>query len=112
MFIVGNKCDDADRRVVVQGDAKRFAEQMNIQYFETSAKENVNIEEVDGLLGGKRITRLALIQIGPFFVKMFNAITRLVLQAKKAQQSQSQPTGPGGIRVDGRREGKPKKSCC
>lgn len=44
--LVGNKIDDPDRRVVVESDARRFAETMKIHYFETSAKENLNVEEV------------------------------------------------------------------
>ena len=43
---VGNKDDDSDRKVVLTQDAQRFAEQMGIQLFETSAKENKNVEEV------------------------------------------------------------------
>lgn len=45
-FIVGNKNDDPERKVVLTEDAQRFAEQMKIQLFETSAKENINVEEV------------------------------------------------------------------
>ena len=45
-FIVGNKDDDADRKVVLTSDAQRFAEQMGIQLYETSAKDNKNVEEV------------------------------------------------------------------
>ena len=45
-FIVGNKDDDADRKVVITSDAQRFAEQMGIQLYETSAKDNKNVEEV------------------------------------------------------------------
>lgn len=43
---MGNKADDPDRRVVLEVDAKKFAETMGIQFFETSAKENINVEEV------------------------------------------------------------------
>lgn len=44
---VGNKCDcPPERRVVERADALKFAEQMGIQLFETSAKDNVNIEDV------------------------------------------------------------------
>jgi Ras-related protein Rab-35 len=46
LFTVGNKDDDADRKVVLTQDAQRFADQMGIQLFETSAKENLNVEEV------------------------------------------------------------------
>jgi Ras-related protein Rab-35 len=45
---VGNKDDDPDRKVVLTQDAQRFADQMSIQLFETSAKENKNVEEVRG----------------------------------------------------------------
>ena len=43
---VGNKDDDPERKVVLKQDAQRFAEQMGIELFETSAKENINVEEV------------------------------------------------------------------
>jgi len=91
-ILVGNKCDDAERRVVAQTDARRFSDQMQISYFETSAKNNLNVEE------------------------MFNAITRLVLTAKKAQQaSQQAPSHPArGMRLEaGTNGGKTKKkNCC
>ncbi|KAI1232963.1 hypothetical protein IHE44_0006150 [Lamprotornis superbus] len=68
-ILVGNKNDDPDRKVVETEDAYKFAGQMEIQLFETSAKENINVEE------------------------MFNCITELVLRAKKenlAKQQQQQ----------------------
>ena len=45
-FAVGNKDDDPERKVVLTEDAAKFADQMGIQLFETSAKENINVEEV------------------------------------------------------------------
>lgn len=56
--LVGNKNDTPERKVVLTEDAQRFASTMNIQLFETSAKDNINVEE------------------------MFMAITRLVLDSK------------------------------
>lgn len=47
---VGNKNDAPDRKVVLTEDAQRFADQMRIQLFETSAKENINVEEVRKIL--------------------------------------------------------------
>ena len=91
--LVGNKCDDPDRRVVLREDASRFASQMGIQLFETSAKENINVED------------------------MFRAITDLVLGSKKAQrESLDRPSGQN-IRIGGpgRPNGgttKKKNSCC
>ena len=46
-------------QVVLTEDARRFAEQMGIRLFETSAKDNINVEE------------------------MFRAVTELVLKSKK-----------------------------
>ncbi|CAG0893181.1 unnamed protein product [Darwinula stevensoni] len=60
-ILVGNKNDDPSRKVVMREDALRFAEQMEIQMFETSAKDNINVEE------------------------MFNAITRQAVATKKSQ---------------------------
>merc|ERR1719319_2077159 len=45
-ILVGNKNDDPDRKVVLTEDARRFADQMGIQLFETSAKDNINVEEM------------------------------------------------------------------
>ena len=45
-ILVGNKNDSPDRKVVLTEDAKRFADQMSLQLFETSAKDNLNVEEV------------------------------------------------------------------
>lgn len=63
-FSVGNKNDDPGRKVVITEDAQRFANQMDIQLFETSAKDNINVEE------------------------MFLAITEQVLRHKKQTQKQ------------------------
>ena len=43
---MGNKDDNPDTKVVLREDAEKFANQMGIQLFETSAKENINVEEV------------------------------------------------------------------
>ena len=47
--------------MVLTEDARRFAEQMGIKLFETSAKDNINVEE------------------------MFRAVTELVLKSKKVR---------------------------
>lgn len=46
LLVVGNKNDDPASKVVLTEDAKRFADQIGIELFETSAKENINVEEV------------------------------------------------------------------
>lgn len=49
-FSVGNKNDAPDRKVVLTEDAQRFADQMGIQLYETSAKDNINVEQVTSIL--------------------------------------------------------------
>ena len=70
----------------------RFANQMGIQLFETSAKENINVEE------------------------MFRAITNLVLNSKKAQRETLGDPATGRIKVNDHvrphKRGKDKKMCC
>jgi len=57
-ILVGNKHDHPERKVTL-AEAETLADQMNITFFETSAKDNFNIE------------------------KVFDEITRLVLSMKK-----------------------------
>ena len=45
-FLVGNKSDLVDNRVVSREEADNFAKEHNLPYIETSAKEGVNIEEL------------------------------------------------------------------
>lgn len=45
-ILVGNKNDAPESKVVVTDDAQRFAKQMDIELFETSAKDNINVEEM------------------------------------------------------------------
>lgn len=89
-ILVGNKDDDSDRKVVLTQDAQRFAEQMGIQLFETSAKENKNVEE------------------------MFLAITKLVLATKKEQMKKAAEQPVESIKLNKRTTGGGggKKGCC
>ncbi|XP_014662424.1 PREDICTED: ras-related protein Rab-35-like [Priapulus caudatus] len=88
--LVGNKCDDPHNKVVLTEDANRFADQMGIQLFESSAKENINVED------------------------MFNAITRLVLSVKKEQLAHAaQNPSKDALRLGaGGKSKKSKQKCC
>lgn len=55
-IVVGNKNDSPDKKVVSTEDAQRFAEQIGIELYETSAKENINVEEVSGCHGNSHVT--------------------------------------------------------
>ncbi|XP_064612262.1 ras-related protein Rab-35-like [Liolophura sinensis] len=87
-ILVGNKDDDPERKVVLSHDAQRFADQMGIQLFETSAKENINVEE------------------------MFLAISKLVLQMKKEQQRKAAEQPKETISLQRGQKKKDKKGCC
>ena len=45
-FLVANKIDDAANRVVSTQEGKALAQELDIEYFETSAKENINVDEM------------------------------------------------------------------
>ena len=51
ILLLGNKVDKTEDRVVSTDEANELATELNIKYFETSAKENINIKEsIDYLL--------------------------------------------------------------
>ncbi|ESO00650.1 hypothetical protein HELRODRAFT_82945 [Helobdella robusta] len=86
-ILVGNKDDNPDKKVVSTEDAQAFADQIGIKLFETSAKDNKNVEE------------------------MFMAITELVLRSKKEQQTRIQQQGGDTVKL-GTKSSKSKKKCC
>ena len=45
IVLFGNKCDLIERRQVEEEEAQEFAKSNNLTYFETSAKENINIKD-------------------------------------------------------------------
>lgn len=53
LVIVGNKSDLESKRVVSMETAKQFADEKKITYYETSAKDNVNVNEVFTFLADK-----------------------------------------------------------
>ncbi|EKE42471.1 hypothetical protein ENUP19_0260G0013 [Entamoeba nuttalli] len=46
IFLVGNKCDLADSRVITKEEAEGYARSLSIDYIETSAKANINVNEL------------------------------------------------------------------
>uniref|UniRef100_A0A2M4AM21 Ras-related protein Rab-35 n=1 Tax=Anopheles triannulatus TaxID=58253 RepID=A0A2M4AM21_9DIPT len=86
--LVGNKNDDPNRKVVITEDAQRFANQMDIRLFETSAKDNINVEE------------------------MFLAITEQVLRHKKKTQEDSKSEANNDTVQLKKGTHKKKNKCC
>ena len=46
IYLIGNKTDLEDKRQVSKEDAKKFSEENNLAYYETSALNGSNIEEI------------------------------------------------------------------
>lgn len=46
VILVGNKCDCQEERVVSFDRGRQLADQLGLEFFETSAKENVNVKAV------------------------------------------------------------------
>lgn len=44
MILVGNKCDMEDERTISFERGKQLADQLGVEFFETSAKENINVK--------------------------------------------------------------------
>ncbi|XP_013931636.1 PREDICTED: ras-related protein Rab-3D-like [Thamnophis sirtalis] len=46
VILVGNKCDLEDNRVISPEDGKRLADELGLEFFEASAKDNINVKQV------------------------------------------------------------------
>ncbi|KAF3829425.1 ras-related protein Rab-3D isoform X1 [Mirounga angustirostris] len=46
VILVGNKCDLEDERVVPTEDGRKLADDLGFEFFEASAKENMNVKQV------------------------------------------------------------------
>lgn len=44
VVLVGNKCDMESERVISYERGRQLADQLGIEFFETSAKDNVNVK--------------------------------------------------------------------
>ena len=55
LILVGNKSDLEEDRQVTTEDGQKFAEEFGMEFFEVSAKENKNIDEVFSTLFEKTI---------------------------------------------------------
>ena len=71
-ILLGNKCDK--ERAIKESDIKALVKESNMQYFETSAKENINIDEA--------FTYLAK-EIKNFFFKRFTSGSIFGQESKK-----------------------------
>ena len=56
--LVGNKIDLADQRKVTKIEARKLAGDNEMEYFETSAKENTNVKELINYIMGEVYEKL------------------------------------------------------
>lgn len=88
-ILVGNKDDNPENKVVETTDAKEFADQIKVTLFETSAKDNKNVEE------------------------MFSEITKQVLSTKKSSLMQQPGSNGEKIKLDkSKKKKKSSSGCC
>lgn len=86
-LLVGNKCDLDDKRQVAQETAKEFADDLQISYIETSAKNATNVDET--------------------FIKIAEEIRHM-----RRDPSPEPPTVPSVFPAAPDQSRKPKKSMC
>jgi small GTP-binding protein len=76
LFLVGNKCDMEERRVIRGSEGEDFARSLGIPFMETSAKDGTNVDEVFVKLAsailakppGTRATAQTVVQPEPGFL--------------------------------------------
>ena len=54
-IVAGNKCDLEEKREVNKSDGEAFAKEQNINFYETSAKEGINVNEIFQILANEII---------------------------------------------------------
>jgi len=86
-ILVGNKDDSPEKKVVETSDAQDFAKQIKVALYETSAKDNKNVEE------------------------MFTEITKQVLNTKKTSLS-VQAGNQDRIKIEKNKKKKKSSGCC
>ena len=79
IFLIGNKCDDTENRIIKLEDAKQFAKDNKLTYFETSAKTGKNIQKV--------FENLTLKIMEIYSCENRNSISNIILDKKKVKQN-------------------------
>ena len=79
IFLIGNKCDDTENRIIKLEDAKQFAKDNKLTYFETSAKTGKNIQKV--------FENLTLNIMEIYSCENRNSISNIILDKKKIKQN-------------------------
>ncbi len=87
MILVGTKCDLTESRAVSPEEGQEIAESLGVQYFETSAKDNINIKQTFEALVDEISEKMAeSIEKNPNFNR----------KGTRQRNSESTPTSSGG----------------
>ena len=81
ILLVGNKCDQEEQRAVATAEGDALAREYGIDFFETSARENVNVEEC--YLAIARKTKARLLESEEAAVELRETITVAPEQSEK-----------------------------
>lgn len=90
VVLVGNKCDMDDERIVSYERGRQLADQLGLEFFEASAKENINVKAV--------------------FEKLVEIICNKMAESLDSTQTQNQQ--PQGHRLDANTTQKPQSQQC
>ena len=86
--VCGAQCDLSDRRAISTEDGAKLAKEYGIAFFETSAKQDINVQEA------------------------FGALVKLVSDRLFSEGKGGPGAGPGSGAVDINAQGEKKKGCC
>lgn len=80
-IIIGNKCDANTKRQVIHEEGRKFAELFGLEFIETSAKTNLNIDKAftklaELVMKNKKEFVISPKPSDPFFVKSSKPIDR------------------------------------
>ena len=92
LVLFGNKCDDKENIQVKQEDIDKIKDKYNLTYFETSAKDNINIQNIFEYLTKMTIIKRKNLQnIG---LSPDDTIDDIVIQEKENQKLEVKVTKP------------------
>ena len=108
-MLIGNKSDLEDKRAVKSEEATQFAETEGLGFIETSAKENINIEEVFGRLANEIMEKMEKLE-----TEEKNAKKEKEKNTKKEEKANPIMASGGGesIKITDQKRGGDKAQAC
>ncbi|KAH8371296.1 hypothetical protein KR093_006827 [Drosophila rubida] len=110
VILVGNKCDMEDQRVISFERGRQLADQLGVEFFETSAKENVNVKVSCDQTAVIRSRFMAIVCLQAVFERLVDIICD-----KMSESLDADPTLVGGSqkgqRLTDQPQGTPNANC-